>query len=103
MRVEQREASMARCRRLKLVSKEMEMKLIAAAIEGPGAIQFLSFLRANPGAAKVLGDTTDRIRTSLTAAYPGQTRVRVIPNADWDKAGFGMVAAINEAMGLKGA
>lgn len=89
-------------RKLRQISQKREMALIAGALKGPHTKQFLSFLRANPAVAKILGCTLEHSRRSFSAAYPGQTRTRRVPNATWAKAGHVHVAQISRAMGLKG-
>lgn len=78
------------------------MQLIAGSISDRMSVSLLSFARKDPATAKKLGQSLMRMRASFAAAYPGETRTRVISNADWDKAGFGHIAAVNEAFGLKG-
>ncbi len=88
---------------LRRLSEADEMDFVAGGHQGVAAGDaWLTFLKANPSAARELGAITEKVRDDLKRAYPGETREKSIPNADWERAGYGRVVEMNRLMGLEG-
>lgn len=90
--------------RLKPRRKSDEMRSIALALGAGHEVAVLEIakkLKSSPKAAKLIAKSAKRTRSTLAAAYPGQTRVKTIKNGDWDRAGYKGIAGLNRILGLK--
>jgi hypothetical protein len=94
--------SMAK-KRAKMLSKKDEMRVVARSLNPKGLEpRIFDQLRSDPEFAKQFGRSAETARLQFDATYPGQTRVRVFSNGDWEAAGFGEIAKLNRLLGFKG-
>ena len=89
--------------RLRPRRKSDEMRSIALALGARhGAPEEIAkLLQSEPDVAKLIGEYSERARSTFAAAYPGQTREKNISNDDWERAGYAGIVGLNRILGLK--
>jgi GrpB-like predicted nucleotidyltransferase (UPF0157 family) len=90
--------------RTRPLKKRTQMRLIAKGVASNQRARtlFLKLLRENPEAAKRMAASAARMRANFNDAFPGETRRTVYANSEWTKAGYPLIAELNDALGLKG-